>query len=398
MRTFLRYTLPVLLLACGCAPSSWNASEKARERGDTVEAVRYAVRTLLEEPGYEEALAYLESVIPQAYDDVEQRAGRAERDGDWDRAHELYRDIEMMSDAIAGLPTQIDEETGREVDFPTRDISERLLNARDMAAEMHYGEGLQHEERGASKEAAKSFARALSYVRMYKDALVRYQNNREAAVQRVAILPFRNLTGRRVYQGTGAVIADRIILETMRDPDNMEFLELVTRDNIDEIVNEVRFGQSGYVDQQSAAEVGRILGVSAFVVGSITSVSTDYPPDVIERYEDTKEIAQGKNRPSRTVRASVTVIRREAFANVSCTYQIIDVETGKILSSGESEGGVGFSIKFGRFSGNKDALSHRSRQLCAVREVYPPPDDELVRQAAEDVARDLTGQLVGFFR
>ena len=248
------------------------------------------------------------------------------------------------------------------------------------------------------RDAAKAFASAMSYVQDYKDARSRYEANRAAAVQRVAILPFKNLTGRRVYAGTGTVISNRIILEAMRHPDNLEFMDLVTRENIDEVVKEVDFGQSGYVDPATAAEVGRILGVNAFVVGSITSVSTDYPPDVVERFEEEDKISQGKDRPKRTVRASVTVTRREASAHVSCTYQVIDVRTGKIQSVGESEGGVVFRTAFGRYRGDKEALSRQSRQLCAVRETYPPPDDELVRQAAEDVARDLSGQITSYFR
>lgn len=397
-----RMTVAILTLMsaflAGCAPSAWNAAERARDSGDTAEAVRLAVRTLIEEPGYEDALAFLQSTIPQSYDEYARRAERAGASGDWDRAYELYEDVEKMSDAIGSLPLQVDEETGEEIVFDTRDVLTKLLEARDMAADMHYTDGLRHEEQGDSKSAAKAFARAMSYIRDFKDARARYQSNRLEAVQQVAVLPFKSLTGRRVYRGTGAMIADRIILEAMRNPANLEFMEMVSRDNIEQVVEEVRFGQSGYVDPQSAAEVGRILGVDAFIVGSITSVSTDYPPDVVERYEERDEVSQGKNRPKRRVSATVTVVRREAIANVACTYQIIDVKTGKILSTGESEGGVVFSTAFGRYRGDKEALSHRSRQLCAVRETYPPADDEMVRQAAEDVARDLAGQVAGYFR
>jgi hypothetical protein len=374
----------VIILLSGCSPSSWNKAERARDEGDTVTAVRYAVRTLLEEPGYEDAIRYLQSTIPGAYDTFESRAERSASRGLWDDTFELS--------------PQILEESGQEIVFEIRNVEEKIRHARDMAAEMHYTEGIGFEADGEVKLAAKAFARTMSYLPNYKDARSRYRENRQAAVQRVAILPFRNLTGRRLYRETGAVIADRVILETMKDPDNLEFMELVSRDNMDEVMDEIRFGQSGYVDASSAAEVGKLLGVNAFIVGSITSVSADYPPDVIERYEDTKKISAGKDRPSRTVRATVTIVRREAFADVSCIYQIVDVRTGKILSTGEAEGSVGFATAFGRYRGSKEALSRRSRQLCAVRESYPPTDDQLVGQAARDVARKLALRVSGYFR
>ena len=390
--------LTFVLAIAGCAPAAWNRAERAAEGGDIVNAVRYSVQTLHEEPGYEEALALLRRHIPRAYDDWTRRAERAAAGGDWDEAYESYVDIETMSDAIAGLPTQVHPETGEEIDFPTHDVSERIEDSRRNAAGMHYERGRDHENAGRAKEAARAYSRTIWYIPSYQDAGERYENNRQAAVQRVAVLPFRNHTGVRPYRGMGGIIADRVILEAMRDPQNMEFMEFVTRENIDEITREIRFGQSGFVDTETSAEIGRLLGVSAFVVGGITSISTDYPPDVVERFEERDEVSAGKDRPKRKVSASVVVVTRTATARISATYQIIDVKTGRILRTGDTEKGVVYSTSFGRYRGDKEALTYRSRQVCAVRETYPPSDDELVRQAAEEAARDLAAEIAGYFR
>ncbi|MBI2620425.1 MAG: hypothetical protein HYW57_10120 [Ignavibacteriales bacterium] len=394
------FLVPLILAAIlsACAPASWNRAERAYESGDMANAVRYAAQTLREKPGYEDALDLLQRILPAAYDDYSARAKRAEDAGDWDRAFGLYEDILTMSDAVSGLPPQTHPETGAIISFPTRDVSPEHKNARDNAAEMHYQTGVGLEQRGLSKDAAKAFTRTLGYVYNYKDARQRYEKNRQAALKRIAVMPFENLSGKRRYGAIGTVVADRLIIEAMRNPNNLEFMEFVTREKISELITEQRLAEEGILDPQTAAEVGRIFGIHAFVFGKISSIVTDYPPDIVTTYEDTDEVSEGKDKPKRRVRATVTVVTRRAIAKLTSNYQIIDVTRGTIVKSGSVPHTEVAEITFGKYRGDREALSHKSRQVCAVREAYPPPDDELVNRAAEGVAHDLAREISGFFR
>lgn len=389
--------LPALVLL-GCSSGSWGLSEKAYRAGDNVNAVRYAVQTLREDPGHAEALDFLSRELPGIYDNTYAQAQRAEGANDWDAAFALYEDIIIMSDAVRSLPPQTHEDTGHMISLRTRDVETEFQNARRQAAEKHYTAGISFEEKGMAKDAAKEYARAQEYIVDYKESRQRYEKNRKAAVMRIAVMPFDNLSGKEWYGAIGVVVADRIISEAMQDPKNMEFLEFVTREKIDDLIKELKFEQSEFVDPASAARIGKLLGIHAFVFGKITSVVSDYPPDIVSTYREEDEISQGKDKPKKKVTATVTAITRRATAKLNASYQIIDVERGTIVKSGNVPHLQAVEIKFGKYRGDKEALSYRSRQLCAIPEGYPPPDDELVNRAAEGASRELAMEIAGYFR
>lgn len=388
----------VCISTLGCAPHSWKMAQRAHESGDIVAAVKYSVQSLKEKPGYEDAIDFLSSQLPRFYDDLYARAQRAERANDWDEAFILYDNILTISDAVRSLPPQTHPKTKYAVSFSTRDVETERLSARTNAAEKHYESGLSFESQGRSKDAAKAFSRALSYISNFKDAPTRYEKNRQAAVKRIAVMPFENLSGKEYFGAIGAVIADLLITEVMADPRNLEFMEFVTREKITEILREQRFTQTDMVDPKTAAEIGKILGIDAFVFGKVTSIVTDYPPDVVSTFEEKNEISQGKDKPKRKVAATVTIISRKANARLTCSYQIVDVARGSIVKSGVAPWVEAVEITFGRYKGDKEALSYRTRELCNRRESYPPPEDELVNRAAENSARDLAQQIAAFFR
>ncbi|MBI4418121.1 MAG: hypothetical protein HY563_05045 [Ignavibacteriales bacterium] len=284
------------------------------------------------------------------------------------------------------------------MDLPTRTVDEGVRRTRNRAAEQHYAAGLRMEERGMAKEAAKEFSRTIEYIHDYKDAGQRYEANRRAAVMRIAVMPFDNLSGKDWYGALGSVVADRIISAAMERPQHMEFMEFVTREKVDELIRELKFEGSEYVDPASAARIGKLLGIHAFVFGKITSIVTDYPPDIVETYREEDEISQGKDKPKKKVTATVTAISRRATAKVTTSYQIVDVERGTIVKSGTVPRLETVEIRFGRYRGDEEALSYRSKQLCAVRESYPPPDDEMVSRVTELAARELARDIAAFFR
>lgn len=391
-------TLAFAFLLGACSPASWRMSEQAYRAGDMVRAVEYAVQTLRENPGYADALDFLSRELPAAYDSHLARAQRAEGADDWDAAFAHYQDITAMSDAVRSLPPQRHEDTDQIVDLPVRNVDEPLRRAREKAADQHYATGLRMEEQGMPKEAAKAFSRALDYLPEYRDARSRYEANRRQAVMRIAVMPFDNLSGKEWYGALGSIVADHIITSAMERPENMEFLEFVTREKINELILELKFEQTEFVDPATAARIGKLLGIHAFVFGKITSVVTDYPPDIVETYKEEKEISQGRDKPKKTVRATVTSVTRRAIAKLTSSYQIVDVERGTIVKSGTVPRTETVDIRFGRYRGDEEALSYRSKQLCSVREAYPPPDDEMVSRVAESAARDLARDIASFFR
>lgn len=382
----------------GCAPQAWKLAERAYESGDIVSSVRYTAQTLREKPGYEDAINFLTRIFPSTYEEYYSRAKRAESINDWDEAFKLYTTIRTLSDIVAGIPKQTDPNTKTLISFPTKNVESEIEVATKNAAEKHYQNALSLEKAGKYKDAAKSLTRVLEYIGGYKDAAERYEKMRTAAVRRVAVMPFENKSGKREYGEIGEGISENIISEAMADPKNLEFMDLISRDRINQLVTEQKLGKTGILDEGTAVEMGKVLGLHAFVFGKVTSISTNNPPETKSRKEERAEIYQGKDKPKRQVYAVVDITTRKANARITCSFQIIEVATGKIVKSGTVPSEEEIVIQFGRFSGDEDALSSESQYLCSKADEYPPSADELVQKAVGNAAKALAKEIAGYFR
>jgi len=83
--------------------------------------------------------------------------------------------------------------------------------------------------------------------------------------------------------------------------------DVVERSRLDDIISEQQFSNTGYADQSSSVEIGKLLGVQAIVVGEVSLFSS------------TRQVVDG-------------VARMESF--VSLTMRVVDVETGSVVFSG----------------------------------------------------------------
>lgn len=109
---------------------------------------------------------------------------------------------------------------------------------------------------------------------------------------KVAVLPFRNATG---VGGAGVKVAESFLVQLLK----VGRYEVVERSRLEQILREQDFAQSQYVDPESAVKVGRIAGVDAVLIGSVTD------------YRDIWE--------------------RERPPEVGTSLRLISVETGSIL-------------------------------------------------------------------
>jgi hypothetical protein len=81
----------------------------------------------------------------------------------------------------------------------------------------------------------------------------------------VAILDFTNsaMVDYEMYQPFTVGIAGMLLAELRQNPD----IELVERERLRQILDEIELGQSGRVDPETAARAGRILGVQHIIFG-----------------------------------------------------------------------------------------------------------------------------------
>ncbi len=85
-----------------------------------------------------------------------------------------------------------------------------------------------------------------------------------AARPRLAIRPFTNKTDNR------SVPVDAITDMMTTELGNAKLFNLLEREKIDYLADEIRLGQSGLIDQSTAPKVGKIKGAQYTMTGSVT--------------------------------------------------------------------------------------------------------------------------------
>ncbi|MEM7771865.1 MAG: CsgG/HfaB family protein [Cyanobacteria bacterium P01_A01_bin.37] len=112
-------------------------------------------------------------------------------------------------------------------------------------------------------------------------------------------------------EGVSVVLVDRLV--------NSGNYTVVERSQIEAVLQEQNFGASGRVDANTAAQIGRILGVEAVVIGSITEFNYDVK--------------------DRGVRVFGVGTRREVVeAEVQLNVRMVNTSTAEIIRTAEGVG------------------------------------------------------------
>ena len=152
----------------------------------------------------------------------------------------------------------------------------------------------------------------------------------QARKKRVAIMDFDYAT---VHGGVSAIfgqdvdigqgIADLLVTNLVKDGS----YSVIERKALDKILAEQNFSNSDRANPTSAAKIGKMLGVDAIVVGSITQFGND-----------TKNQNIGGGGGNWGGFGVGGIGRKKAKAIVGITARIVDIDTGEILAVAEGKG------------------------------------------------------------
>lgn len=102
----------------------------------------------------------------------------------------------------------------------------------------------------------------------------------------VAVLQYENNTGDEKYRNLGRALSSMMI----SDLSVLEEITLVERERLNELIAELDLQQSGYVDPESAQEVGLILGAQYVVAGAFITAEPEMRLDTRIAKVETSEI------------------------------------------------------------------------------------------------------------
>ncbi|MGM9580020.1 MAG: CsgG/HfaB family protein [Anaerovibrio sp.] len=107
-------------------------------------------------------------------------------------------------------------------------------------------------------------------------------------------------------------IANEIVYDELV---NSGYFNVVERERLDAVCDEMSFDMSGLVDQGSAARVGKMLGAQYILIGSLNGLST--------RRSDAEIVGIGNK-------------NAQVYAHIS--MRVVEVETGSVVLTGRGNG------------------------------------------------------------
>ncbi|MCK9417909.1 MAG: CsgG/HfaB family protein [Nitrospirae bacterium] len=420
--TVLMALCGVLSVVTGCA-SFMEYGKLEKSARESYEAKNYdtavftVVKSLKLDPTYDKSQALIKEAYPKAVDVHESRiqelsAGSAKFK--WDEVVQEYNALTSIHQAIKSLPPLAEGKTKETIKFDLKNYSDNFAKAKSSAAEAHYQEGLRlskNDEVDVQKQAAKEFKAAGQFVAGYKDAQELYEKCRKSGIKRIAIIPFEDKSGKGgKYGAVAETVLDQIVSDVMNDQSAMEFLEVISRDQMEQVMQEQKLGMTGLLDEQTAVKVGKILGVHEILTGKITSIA--YTPErttqknvrekesvVVgeQKYTDNKGREQTKNIYG-DVFATVTIYSRSAGASIAGSYKLIEVKTAKLKKSDSFIGKEDFSCEWAAFTGDEKALSSSSSALARKSEMVAPSEEEMVSKAEKNLSLSLASALKTYAR
>jgi len=410
-----------LLCLTSCAGKHGKLMESAQANyraNDHEAALRDAVMALKHKPDYDKAQNFAPTFFNAAVEARQRKIKTLESSSDkfrWDGLVAEYKGLIEINTLVKSLPPLIHKKTKQRITFNTQDYSVPLRQASEQAAETHYQEGIRIADSGndveTQKRAAKEFKAVQEFVPGYKDAAIRYEQARSAGVKRMAIFTFES-GDQDVYKYDGLLetITDDIVASVLSNADASEFLDIISREEVEAIMAEQNFGFSERFDNTTFAGIGQVAGVHELVIGKITRLS--YAPARTKsknsprkrtlkipagKYVDEK----GKTRTRYTnkrISATFTHYTIESSVTLTGSYKIIDVKTGKVKKVEQFTTKHDFSAEWGGFKGDENALNRGDNQLISRGEQEAPLEENMVFDAAEKLSAELSEKLIAYAR
>jgi len=387
---------------------------EAFQKSDYDAAVKYATQALRIKPEYEDAQKVLVNSFPISIRDREKTiAGLGERT-DLDsielRVNE-YKILIDISNSVKNLPPLLDDDTKQTITFNFKNYSESFTQSKQVAAEAFYKSGVKLGAAGGinnSKSAAKAFKKSQYYIPQYKDTVALYEKFRLAGIKRIAILSFINKSGQNQYGAIGELVSDQITSTIMGTPEAMEFLNIISRSELEQSLQSNQISFSGTLNDSQVAKIGESLGLDEIIVGQITQINTSSPQQTVKEVNEKRNVIVGEEdyinkkgeKASRSVygnvHARVKVTRMNANAKITGSYKIINVKTAQLIKTGSFSEAYDYNHKWASYTGDERALSSRSNVMIKNEPGIAPSNGDRVNLAAKQLVSSMSNKIIAY--
>lgn len=156
------------------------------------------------------------------------------------------------------------------------------------------------------------------------------QYHEASLTKAVAVMPFSGHGGRQFAAELESVLAGIGI-------DDKQYFMLVDRASIDKVLSEMKFSQSGLVDEKTAVKLGKLVGAQGIYTGVVNN-NTYADSHYTEKRQSCNQYIEKKDKDGKSYRTCAswrhyTVNCTNRVANFSVTPRLVDVATGRVLYS-----------------------------------------------------------------
>ncbi|MCK4771387.1 MAG: hypothetical protein KAT18_00590 [Candidatus Latescibacteria bacterium] len=265
-----------------------------------------------------------------------------------------------------------------------------------LIAEAYYQWAVKLASEGNNRRAYETFGRTLEAVQGYKDADQRQEEAFEEALQRVAILLFRNSTP---YGGQySSLLTDQLINKCINA--NLQYVVFATRSHLDRIIQEYELTAAGAVDPSTAMEIGKLEGINFFITGNLTQISEQTTsPSFVERTH--KKTVTVRDSTGKEVKKTETIYYREYTSRrtvqIGASYQIVDAETGRYIRGEDFSERIVDEARWVRYQGSVYDLPENKRGLLDAA-TEPKSADMLINDGIRLIAEKMSQKIIRYYR
>ena len=365
----------LILLSC-------SSGKKAFERGDYYNATLKAVNRLRSDPNSEKAIQAVKDSYPMALTFFQGKVDYALGSNlpfKYSEVAGYYEKMSQMADEISRCPAALKL-------FPQLNyFAMELDQTRQLAAEEQYAAGLANEKpdtRLSWKEAWYNYRQADQFVPGYKDVRSRqdqakYNGTLKVIVEQIKV-PLK-------YQLTSDFFLNQILESLLRNRPN-EFVayyspESARKEGINQPDQLLRMNFDDFVigqtyDKESVKEVSR----DSVEVGTVTLKTGE------------------KVKAYNTVKAKLTVNRRELISKGILDVTIVDLPSNKVVSQRKFPGQFIWFSEWGSFNGDERALDEKQMAICRRKPLPPPGPQDLFIEFTKPIFGQTTPYLKSFYQ
>lgn len=378
----MKRILPITLMVLAIAGVSCSSGKKAWEQGNYYEASLQAVNRLKQKPGHKKASQTLRQAYPMALEALEADIIQLETlqtPNRWGTIVNRYEQLNTLYNAIRYTPGAL-----KVVPQP-RPCHAKLQEAREQAAAESYAAGqreLRKGSRAAARQAYEHFRASQRYVAGYLDSEQRMQEAHYLATLKVLV---EQIPGPGRYSVDVAFFNDQVASFLHNSQQQHPF---------------VRFYSLEEADVEKLKDPDHYVRIrfEDFVIGE---THTKESMEHLKR--DSVRIGEVKIKPDSvlpvwgTVEAKFKMFRKEVVSRGRVSMYIVDARTNAVLQHRQFPGEFVWFSEWGYFNGDERALESKHKKLVSLREVPPPPPQDMFAGFAAPIYGQLTEACRGFY-